>query len=187
MKHHKLSSLFTIAGLVFALTPVLETYAQSNTQYYNSVANSCQAVLNSNGRSALWSDIRASAVNDTGSTSSDNYYKRVTEHCEWNLRGEKPLWRSIINKAIASLPITNQPYYQQRIAAHCESLLNKTNRADWWRLIRDSAINDANNTTSDFYYKRVGEHCSYLLNQRKQPEAWNLIEQSARLDTFNKK
>jgi|LakMenEpi03Aug12_release.lakeMendotaPanAssembly.Ray.scaffolds.fasta_scaffold845313_2 hypothetical protein len=184
MNPRNFSFLFYIAGGVIAFMPISIVSAQNREDYYRSVASSCQSVLNSNGRIALWSDIRASAVNDTGSTSGDRYNKRVTEHCEWNLKGEKPLWNQVKDRAISSLAIPNQPYYQKRLAAHCEWSLNNTNHADWWRSIRDAAINDAGNTNSELYYKRVSEHCSWFLGQQKKPEMWNQIELSARRDVF---
>jgi hypothetical protein len=186
MKSAKFKLLFSVSGLVLAFLPITDVLAQSKEDYYRSITASCESVLITNGRSSLWSDIRASAVNDTGSTSGDNYNKRVTEHCEWNLRSQSSLWTRIRDKAISTLTIPNTSFYQKRLAAHCEWVLNNTNRADWWRSIRDSAINDAGNANSDHYYKRVGEHCSWVLSQRKQPELWNQIELSARRDVFSR-
>lgn len=186
MNNKKLNCLLPIVGLVLALTPVLEASAQNKTEYYKSVASSCQKTLQSNGRGALWLDIEAAAATDAGNTSSDTFYKREAEHCEWNLRSEKPLWQQIRFNAISTLPIPNQDYYEKRLAEHCESLLNNTNRRDWWRLIRKAALNDAEGKiNSPHYYKRAGEHCAYVLRERKRPEDWHLIAKSARLDAFN--
>ncbi|MFM7572959.1 MAG: hypothetical protein ACKO4S_07480 [Snowella sp.] len=140
MKLRSYSLFFITTYLVLAFTPILAVSAQSKGDYYQSVATSCEKTLNASGRKALWQDISAAAVKDTQTTSGDSYNKRITEHCEWNLRGDKPLWNQIRNKAIASLPIPNPSYYQERLAAHCEWSLNHTNHTNWWRDIREAAI-----------------------------------------------
>lgn len=173
-----------IAGMILVFIPVLGVLAQNETDYYGSVANSCRFFLESSRvNTRLWSDINASAVKDTGSTSGNAYNKRIAEHCEWNLRSDKPSWNQIRDRAISSLPIPDQSFYQKRVAAHCEWILKNTN-ADWWRSVRDSAIKDAGNANSDFYYKRVGEHCESLLTRRNQVGKWNQVVLSAKRDVF---
>lgn len=131
MRNYSLRSLVAITGLVLAFTPLLEASAQSKAAYYSSIESSCRSVLDSQNRHDLWLDIRASSVNDAGSSSGDKYNERVAKHCEWNLKGEKSLWNQIQNDAIASLPIPNPPYYRMRIAAHCESSLISTGHIEW--------------------------------------------------------
>jgi hypothetical protein len=185
MKLRSCSLFFITIQLALIFTPILAVSAQNKGDYYQSVATSCENTLNASGRTALWKDIRAAAVNDTQKVSGDSYNKRITEHCEWNLKGDQPLWNQIRDKALTSLPIPNPSYYQKRLAAHCEWSLNNANHGNWWREVREAATNDAaGDTRGDLYYRRVGEHCAWVLNQQKQPEMWNQIELAARRDAF---
>ena len=42
-------------------------------------------LLNNNDQAAWWNEIYVSALKDAASNSSDYYFQRVKDHCEWDL------------------------------------------------------------------------------------------------------